>query len=282
MARVARLTRIEPGKVGMRRAPVLHRTERLLVLLAALACGDELPTDPARASSDGEPQSICPGCPTGVSFPVLFGADAGPDPCKLAEQRSDIDRARAVELGFDVDLLEQRVTREIRAPLRWSNDDNSGRTTASGYELETTIEGDVTVGSYHHVALDPALCAGQDCDLDGSPTRCSDRVELDIEVDLYTLDGAIQTHASGSALSARSGFAYGEYPGGIVFASLSEANGSLDLLPDPTLPIVTADVVSYLRFKVDQTEGDLRPSITQAYGPAYYTHNINGHWPDPP
>ncbi|MEY2937312.1 MAG: hypothetical protein RL033_8061, partial [Pseudomonadota bacterium] len=251
-------------------------------LMALVACGDEVAKEPARQSSVGDdPRSLCPGCPGQVSLPMeVLGPDSGPDPCTLVERRSDIDRARAIELGFDVDTFEQRVTRQFRAPFRWSHYDYQGRTPARGYEIETWIEGEVTSGSYRLVELDPTLCVGNDCDFDGNEWRCSDRLELGIEVGLRTLDGAIEMHASGTALSARRGFAYGDSPDGTVFASLSDATGSLDLLPDPKLAILSADVVTYLRFEPDQTEGVLRPGITLTGGSTYYTHIIDGYWPD--
>lgn len=288
-----------PG--GMKSKPPRHRWVVLqacnwaAALLGSAACGERTqqlepapqgsevmaaPVEPVAPESAEVRRSLCPGCPGrngGESSD--FGT---PHTCILAERTAPIDRARAAELQFDVEDLERRVARSFQAPLRWTPG-NSRLPPPRGYEPDTWVEGDVTMTGYNEVSLDPALCNGNDCTLNGERWQCSDRLVLDVRVNLRTLDGAVAAQLSGYVLVGRPGFSFSETPAGTMFASLSDATGSLELFADQLPTLRSALLLTDLRFGVDDLEGTVRVLLLQgAPDVTFRTYEpISGHWPEP-
>jgi hypothetical protein len=227
------------------------------------------------------PRSVCSQCPpeTGGESSDFGGS---PDPCTLFEQRAAIDSTQAAELGFDITRLARLVERDIDAPLRWTPMESWGGP-AAGYEPETWIEGKPKILGYTHVGLDPRHCSGTTCVTEaGDELTCSDRLELDIEVELRTLDGAVSALASGYVLQGREGFPFGDSPAGSQRANLRDVSGTLEVFPDENLVILQALLMIDLYFKADRIEGDLRPSILLSQRPGSVAEYIplSGHWPD--
>jgi hypothetical protein len=258
----------------------------LLLLLFFGGCagsGDGSGTTPTGADGT-ETSSVCAECPLQAGGESSdFGGT--PHPCSHFELRSPIDRTRATDLGFDVDELEQRIERPIDAPLHWKPEDSRAGGPASGYQPETWIEGTAKLsGWYAYVGLDPARCEGTECaDAEVGEWTCSDRLELGIEAQFRTLDGAVNAFASGYVLLGRPGASWGETPGSSLRANLRDVNGSLRVFPDQKLPILEALLMLDLYFKADRTEGDLRPFLVLRDSPATVVHYlpISGHWPGP-
>jgi hypothetical protein len=237
------------------------------------------------AAPVGEPvrRSLCANCP---AQPGGASSDDGTaHPCLAFEERSPIDRVRAAELGFDVDAVERLVAREFEAPLRWTPGEDGSPTPPRGYEVETRIAGDASIDSYTHVSLNPAECDGPNCTREGlGDWVCSDRLDLGVEANLRSLDGAIEAQARGTVFVGREGFPFSEYPAGTVFASLREASGTLQLFPNEHFTIASAALLTDLFFKVDQIEGDIRTEILQTdptTGRLRGYYDLSGHWPDP-
>jgi hypothetical protein len=247
------------------------------------ASSDAEGTTPTEADSTvGD--SVCAECPVQAGGESSdFGGT--PHPCTHFELRSPIDRTRATDLGFDVDELEQRIERPIDAPLHWKPEDSRAGGPASGYHPETWIEGTAKLsGWYTYVGLDPARCEGNACaDTEVGEWTCSDRLELGIEAQCRTLDGAVNAFASGYVLLGRPGASWGETPGSSLRANLRDVHGSLRVLPDQSLAIVEALLMMDLSFKVDHTEGDVRPVLALRDSPATVVHYLplSGHWPGP-
>jgi hypothetical protein len=258
-------------------------------LVMALFCGgctgsgngeDTAPTGADSTAGD----SVCAECPVQAGGESSdFGGT--PHTCTHFELRAPIDRSRASDLGFDVDALEQRIERPLDAPLHWKPEDSRAGGPASGYQPETWIEGTAKLsGWYTYVGLDPARCEGTECaDTEVGEWTCSDRLELGIEAQFRTLDGAVNAFASGYVLLGRPGASFGETPGSSLRANLRDVHGSLRVVPDQGLAIVEALLMMDLYFKADRTEGDLRPFLVLRDSPATVVHYLplSGHWPGP-
>jgi hypothetical protein len=201
----------------------------------------------------------------------------------LFEQRFPITDRQASELGFDMGKLTARIEREIDAPLRWTESTTNRGAAPTGYEKQTRIVGRARRGDWlTHVALDPERCAGTTCrDDQVGEWTCSDRLELGVEVELRTLDGAVSATASGYVLQGRAGFSF-ESPAGSQRADLRDVTGSLRLFPPKSPPIRLALLMIDLFFEADQIEGDLRAYFQLSARPEFGEDYIplSGHWPD--
>ena len=111
----------------------------------------------------------------------------------------------------------------------------------------------------------------------------SDRLELGIDAELRTLDGAIEATASGYVLQGRPGFSF-ESPAGSVFADLREVRGTLQLPLPAGTAIARAVLSTDLFFKADRIEGDIHTYILVSDGSVSSTlyYPLGGHWPDRP
>lgn len=249
------------------------RTVRFGFLLASCALG----------SMACEPSgSLCPTCPalTGGESHDFGGSRSA---CSLVEDTSLIDAARATELGFDVPLVTQRVERAVDAPLYWTA--GSGALRASGFDRETRVQASVAITSHSYVAIDPEICDGFTCLIEGfeEELECPDRLELGIEVALRTLDGAIETTAVGYALWGRPSYSFGEdgealaggSPAGSVFASPRDVRGTLRVSSEARLR--NAVLITSLYFEPESTEGE----ISLGDGTFEGTLGLFAMWPNP-
>ncbi len=208
--------------------------------------------------------SECPGIAGGDSSD--FGGGS-PDTCVVFERPQSITAARAAELGFDMERLVSLIERDVDAPLRWSVSDARGGA-PTGYEQETRIEARPRLGDWvTYFSLDPERCTSTRCyDDDVGEWTCSDRLELGVEVELRTLDGAVSATVSGYVLQGREGFPFGDRAAGSQQANLRDVRGSLQLFPPASAPIQRAVLSIDLWFEPAQTEGDLHLFLWLADG----------------
>ena len=250
------------------------------------ACGGSGETRQATSASESVPatRSVCSDCPA-VAGGESSDFGGSPHPCTLFEGHVPITEARAVELGFDMASITSLIEREIDAPLRWTESAPNRGGAPKGYEQQTRIEGRARRGDWlTYVGLDPERCAGTTCRGDDvGQWTCSDRLELGIEVELRTLDGAVSATASGYVLQGREGFSF-ETPAGSQRANLRDVSGSLKLFPPERPAIVLGLLMIDLFFKPDLIEGDLRPyyQLSARPGTAEDYIPLSGHWPDVP
>lgn len=202
----------------------------------------------------------------------------------LFEQRVVVERANAIDMGFDVTKLEQLIEREIDAPMRWTAATTSVGGSASGYQSETWIQGKLKLsGWYEHVELDPERCAANTCsDAATGEVTCSDRLELGIEGEFRTRDGAVSALLSGYVLQGRAGFPFGDVAAGSLRADLHDVNGVLEIAPPSDMTLVEALLMTDVYFEANQTEGSLRPYmlLTETAGSAAEYVPLSGYWPD--
>lgn len=236
------------------------------------------------AGCESTSDSVCPSCPAMGGESSDFGGT--PHPCKLFEQPVPIDAARAAELGFDVATLEGRITRDVDAPLYWRSDEGD-RTVlgARGYEQETRIHMSTRVLGHTHIALDAESCAGTICREPGAPDEysCSDRLELDVEADVQTADGALAARMRGYALYGRDGFSFHEVPAGTLFANLRDVTGKLEL-SEPSQPIDSAQLLVNFYLEADQTSGEISTNLLLRVGGdgRRALRPLFGVWPERP
>ena len=192
---------------------------------------------------------------------------------------------RATELGFDLPTLEGRVERELDEALLWTPQAMGPGGPATGYEPETRIRGHMSIRSYSYVGLNPEACSGTRCIIDEREWDCSadaDWLELGIDAEFRTLDGAVAAMATGSVAQGRPGASF-ESPVGYVSAELRDVYGTLQVFPDAGRTIVSSELRTSMFFKEERTEGSLSVSILMAdevmgrteYLPLY------GQWPIP-
>ena len=235
--------------------------------------------------ADSMPRSVCPDCP-----PRLGGesSDFGgtPHTCSAFEERGAIGAARSLELGFDLAELERRLEREVDAPLYWRlNDRVDGGGRVTGFDAETRVELRARLVDYTHVSLDGDRCEGNACyDPAYGEWTCSDRLEVGVEADVETADGAVSARVEGNVFQGRPGFPFSEVPAGTLRANLRDVTGTLEVAPPLSLPIGWAALLVDIRFGADQTEGDVRPFIYfedgECCGRDYSP--LSGGWPDDP
>lgn len=250
-----------------------------LLSMALLLCGPAAGCKQGSAGDPAEPPSVCPTCePRAGGETSDFGGM--PTPCGFVTRVVETDADAAKALGFDVTGLEQRIERDIDAPLRWEARRTEGGVPATGYEQETRVEGSVTVTSYSHGRPDPEFCNGTTCSREGTvdidQATCPDRLLLAIEVDLHTLDGAIQGTVSGEAVQWRQGAQYEPMIGdaaqellGHAYGNLRDVKGTLKLFPDEGMPWpaqhpntpYSGVLVAQLDFTSDETHGFVWPEI---------------------
>jgi hypothetical protein len=233
--------------------------------------------------SEPTPRSVCSECPAVAGGESSdFGGSV--DICVQFEEHVPISDARAVELGFDMARLTSLIERDIDAPLRWTEDVRNRGGAPKGYEPQTRVEGRARRGDWlMYVALDPERCVGPICrddELMGEWT-CADRLELGVEVELRTLDGAVSTTASGYVLHGREASPFAR-PAGSARANLRDVRGSLELFPPASPPLVSALLMIDLFFEPEQIEGDMRPyyRLSARPGTAEDYEPLSAHWPD--
>jgi hypothetical protein len=237
------------------------------------------------ASCDSTSDSVCPSCPapTGGESSDFGGT---PDVCAPFERRVAIDADGAAELGFDVASLEARITRDVDAPLYWRpNESEPAGASTRGYQRETRIQMSARVLGYTRIELDAQSCTGTTCRQPGAPDEyhCSDRLELDVEAEVQTSDGAIAAMMRGYALYGREGFSFHAVPAGTLFANLRDVTGTLEL-PEPIQPIDSAQLIVNFYLGPDQTSGEISPYLVLRSA-GYARHQIHllfGFWPEPP
>jgi hypothetical protein len=230
-------------------------------------------------------ESVCPSCPelTGGESSDFGGT---PHPCVLFERSVAIDAGRAAQLGFDVASLEARLTRNVDAPLYWrADEEESAGVRARGYERETRLQMNPRVLGYTHIELDPLSCDGTICREAGALDEysCSDRLELDVEAEVQTADGAIGAMMQGYALYGREGFAFYELPAGTLFANLRDVTGTLEL-SEPRQPIQSAQLIVNFYLDAAQTSGEISTylMLRTGEGGGREIQPLFGVWPEPP
>lgn len=226
-------------------------------------------------------RSLCPECPLVPAGGESSDFGGTPHPCALVEQSTLIDADAAARLGFDVPTLVQLVERDFDEALRWTPEDTGRGTPPAGYEEQTRVQGRAQIISYSYVSLEPKSCDGTNCWIDGQEWECADRLELGIEAELRTLDGAVEARAIGYAFQGRPGFPF-ESPAGTVFANLRDVRGSLQLSLPQGEDIQRAVLITDLFYKPERIEGDIHAYVLQSTGPSTATlyYPIGGHWPD--
>ena len=248
------------------------RTTLWTLALLGVACNESTDTvkDPSRR--------VCPDCPA-VAGGESSDFGGTPHPCVQFESKSPIDAAQARALGFDVSQLEQLVQREVDAPLRWRPDPSpSGARPPAGYEADTRIQLRASIAGYTHVKLDPSSCVETTCrPADTSDElSCSDRLELAVEAELHTGDGAVSASLAGYVLLGRPGFAFAEVPAGTLFASLRDVTGTLELFaPDDGFPIQRGLLLADVYFGAARTSGAVRASMMLRTGQHI---TLTGYW----
>jgi hypothetical protein len=229
--------------------------------------------------------SVCPSCPTRTGGESSdFGGT--PHPCVLFERRVAIDAGRAAELGFDVASLEGRITRDVDAPLYWrANEEESAGVRARGYQRETRLQMSPRVLGYTHIELDASSCTGTTCREPAAPDEysCSDRLELDVEAEVQTTDGALAAMMRGYALYGREGFSFYEVPAGTLFANLRDVTGTLEL-SEPRQPIQSAQLTVSFYLNADHTSGEISTylMLRTGGGGGLEIQPLFGVWPEPP
>jgi len=147
------------------------------------------------------------------------------------------------------------------------------------------IQMNARVLGYTHIDLDAQSCAGTTCRQPGAPDEysCSDRLELDVEGEVQTADGAITAMMRGYALYGREGFSFYDIPAGTLFANLRDVTGTLEL-PEPSQPIRSAELLVNFYLNPDQTSGEISPYLLLQTGAAGATElqPLFGVWPEPP
>jgi hypothetical protein len=249
-----------------------------VVLALCGACG-------ASGEAKESTRSVCSDCPGLAGGESSDFGGGTPHPCLAFEQRVPISDARAIELGFDMARLTALIERDFDAPLRWMASEPNRGGPAAGYEARTRIEGRARRGDWlTYVGLDPSRCQDTVCnDDDVGEWTCADSLELGVEVELRTVDGAVSATASGYVLQGRPGFPF-ERPAGSQRADLRDVTGSLRLFPPASPPIRYALLMIDLLFEADQIEGDLRPYfyLSAREGSGEDNIPLAGHWPDVP
>jgi hypothetical protein len=262
-----------------------------------------------------EPPSVCPTCEARVGGETSdFGGEW--HPCEAVNGRVEVDAEEAQALGYDVAGLQQRVEREIDTPLRWDAQDTEGGEPATGYEEETRVQASVVVTSYVHVRPDPEFCDGTLCNREGvvdlQQAICAQRLHMMIDVEIKTLDGAIDAMASGEAVQWRAAEQYEQLSDGPaqelqgesaarelhghVYANLRDVTGTLGLFPDEGEPRLAqysggtpAPYPGVLTVQLDfvdgATQGFIWPQISLAvvdeHGDDMTVHYrpLQGRWP---
>jgi len=240
----------------------------VLASVLALACEGGGPTAP------GEIPLLCPGCdPNAGGETTDFGMSF--TECGALSAPVAVSEAEAVELGFDVASLQARMERPIDAELSWEADPypslSTGGKPASGYEDPTQVQAQVQVTRLAYHRPDPAHCVDGQCTLpDGDGTlieqaSCATFLMLHYDMQLSTLDGAVEASGEGEAAQWSEGFedmvgnAAGELHGH-AYIDLSDARGTLELDPD-TDATYTGTLTVQLDFEDDMTHGYVTPTI---------------------
>ncbi|MEO8179072.1 MAG: hypothetical protein ABI895_09585 [Deltaproteobacteria bacterium] len=259
----------------------------LACALVAGACGERSSREADAADAlagANEPvvRSVCPSCPAAQLGGESSDFGGSRDVCVFIEQKTPIDATRATQLGFDVPTLQRRVQREFNETLLWTPRELRGGGPATGYELETRIRGTVTIRSYAYVGLDPEACIGTRCQINTDEHECFDRLELGLDAQFRTLDGALEASATGYGLQGRSGNSF-ESPAGSLFTSLRDVHGTLQLFPDKGKSIRRAVLIANMYFKEERTEGELSAYLELANDSVSVTTYIPlfGQWPIP-
>lgn len=174
---------------------------------------------------------VCPKCgPSTGGETGDFGGVLVPCPERVT---ATLDDARAN--GFDVSEFERRLSQPVDMSMRWlgevAADQGSARMglLVRGYEVETRIQATLSItSSFRYQREERGQCEGTTC------WRCGSSVEVDVRVELRTLDGAVQATAEGVAWQAP-GYENGGDPSDPYAIAF---NASVDL----------RDVVGTLRF----------------------------------
>jgi hypothetical protein len=160
----------------------------LLISMALGACQsrDEIPVGP-----------ICPKC--GPSTGGETG-DFGGVIVDCSPYLAQAELAVAAEDGFDVSEFERRLARPIDVPMQWTDSFSDQRVAARsevsvrGYEEYTRINATISqTSALRYSRLDQSKCPPEGC-------YCNGLIEVDVRVELKTLDGAVRATTHGTAV----------------------------------------------------------------------------------
>jgi hypothetical protein len=134
---------------------------------------------------------------------------------------------------------------------------------AAGYEAQTRVQGNARITSYTHIGLDPNACDGMTCRVASTEEEmiCSDRLEVGVDAELRTLDGAVTAEVKGYGLYGRAGFPFFEVPAGSMFANLRDVSGTLQLFPLQGYPVEHGRLLVDLFFGAERTRGSMTPYL---------------------
>ena len=193
-------------------------------------------SDPA-SQGDG----LCPSCaPYSGGETGDFGGARDETTCNLVTRRQDVAPDQLEALGFDETEIRRRLAREIDEPLVWTERDSEKGGPASGFEPHTRVHARLAASSFAHMRPDPAFCDGVICRYAGEEVEqnsCPHWLEMELSVELETLDGAVRVRATGEAVQWAEGFddLIGEDTADEVvchaYTDLREVTGSLKLAP---------------------------------------------------
>jgi hypothetical protein len=239
--------------------------------IAAVGCGGQ--GDPA----PGPGHSVCPTCrPLAGGETTDFATAPSLAPCtRFYLEPAAIDAAHAIDMGFDVDVAKQRLERGVDAALVWQPMATETGQPAAGYTAATRVQIAAHATSYAAVRLDPEVCDGTTCTpRDGGVAEeqnpCSDYVSVGVDLQVKTLDGAVDAAASGTVFLFHRAFE--EFPDnesaqpvGQARADLRDVAGSLQLLPALPTPYVGRLEIQF-ELLANATHGWLWPIVTTLNG----------------
>lgn len=262
----------------------LAAARRSLLSLAALAGIGGCLTEGARV-----PDDVCPSCEPST------GGDSGDFPgevtgCEALSSPVVIDAAQAAELGFDMAAIRGYLA-PVDATIHWIQLQTEGGGPASGFSEPAQLQVKFMPTTYTFVRPSPDYCDGTTCrrQVDGdseplviSEASCSKRLEIALEAEIDTSDGAVHAQAKGTVIQWKVGLGgEGTEPGtlliGQVTADLRDVSGRLRLTPDAGGEHYQGRLALDLRI----TEGtgrsfDLRPRIIYSADRTYLYAPLSG------
>src|SRR5262245_60703852 len=161
-----------------------------MCLTFASACADDTST-----ISNASTRVICEDCVPVEPGKGSSSSIAEVPLCDRAFRVREVDADEAEALGFEVRDSTAKIEEPIDAELSWVALNPMGGAVAAGYEAQTRVLGQLEVESYRFYELDPALCDGTECKVDGRvgpQSACiASYLMLQVSGVFETRDGAI-------------------------------------------------------------------------------------------
>jgi hypothetical protein len=202
-----------------------------------------------------------------------------------------LDAAQVEALPFvDLAELRARVEQTIDMPMYWTIEDAKLARVLGGYQEKTQVRIRTKIVSYTYDEVDPALCAGGSCPLEGDPVGlpCRSLLRIGIESELRTADGAVEATLVGEAAKWGPGSAvFGDTASEITSYSavdLRDARGTLRLgSAGPTAR--SGELTLEITYGTHRTTGTLAPTLIfeeESPGVSLTTYEapLVGEWPE--